>query len=1113
VTEAYQPGIPNVPVHLYAVVRDASGDPVKNADGSLQRGPELNDAYTSETWQAGRGCTARMWNGQPLTTQQALPDPGAAANELCLEAPMMGTQFAPSDTTAGSFGQTVNGNYAFSDSKLNLYPPGDPRNPGPDHGLALYAPLPDGQTQPLAPDDYIVSAEIPRTADGKPMYQVTKEEDVNVFDGDGFLPQENFPPSPAQAADQPGPADTTPAPAVNPSGGPGITSGCAGADHTVHVTDAGFLAGGGSPYEGQQKPLCDSKLVEVRAGQTAAPNFTLFTPVPLPTHFWGLTINDLGISHDPRSASYGEAEPLPNVPVGLYDYAGRLVDTVDTDFNGFYEAIEPSTGTFNCPVPAGPCPGMYRFVGNDPGQPGHLNANYNQRYRTIATNFQAWPGLFTVTDTAPTQVAMTALAPGSTQVGAVDCTPPAATPQLFSVSKPYLRSSETSRSITIRGTAFGTAKGTVRMATATGGSVPATVTSWSGTEIHVTLGTPSSPSTGTLSVTTAAGKSTINGLAFQFAGTSAIGSSGNPRIRQVNPPASAVSPGEKTYTSVQAALEDAASAARGSEYDVVVVWPNAPGTDNPSGAYFENVVLHSAVRLQGVGPGGTYADGSHVPGSVLDGRNFAIDNPSGIAWMSLVASIPYAGPTEVPDGAVVTVLARRGQFDNRGAPAVNGFTITGGNQSDFPGNVNEITGGIKTPYGADGAVVTQGGGVYLHAEARDAKVTDNVIAGNSGSYGGAIRVGTPYATTNNMAVTIARNQIRDNGGTNLAGAVALFSGSNNYSVDHNAVCGNFSAEYGGGISHFGLSPGGAITANAVYLNESYDEGGGIMVAGELPADPAKASPGSGAVTIDGNTVQANLASDDGGGIRFLQAGNFPISVTNNVVAGNISAHEGGGLALDDATDVRLVDNTVMDNITTATAVTSDGKPAPAGLSTAANSDQLQATLPSGSAAFSNPKMFGNIFWDNRAGSWNGVSVTGIGAAGAPAGEAIRYWDLGSLDAGVVLTPTNSVLQTTTGTALSSTNKVGSNPNVVSPFLTSVSIDPSRTYPAFRQAVIVIQHTAGAALGDYHLTAAGPALNAGATSRTFGTTTVKAPALDIDGDVRSTKTPDIGADER
>ena len=59
VTEPYQPGVPNVKVHLYAVVRDDNGDPVREADGSLKRGPELNDAYTSETWEPGRGCTAR----------------------------------------------------------------------------------------------------------------------------------------------------------------------------------------------------------------------------------------------------------------------------------------------------------------------------------------------------------------------------------------------------------------------------------------------------------------------------------------------------------------------------------------------------------------------------------------------------------------------------------------------------------------------------------------------------------------------------------------------------------------------------------------------------------------------------------------------------------------------------------------------------------------------------------------------------------------------------------------------------------------------------------------------------------------------------------------------
>src|SRR5689334_24048195 len=52
---------------------------------------------------------------------------------------------------------------------------------------------------------------------------------------------------------------------------------------------------------------------------------------------------------------------------------------------------------------------------------GALNPDYNPRFRTIATNFQAWPGLYTVTDTAPTQVAATVLAPGSTTVNPTMC--------------------------------------------------------------------------------------------------------------------------------------------------------------------------------------------------------------------------------------------------------------------------------------------------------------------------------------------------------------------------------------------------------------------------------------------------------------------------------------------------------------------------------------------------------------------------------------------------------------------------------------------------------------------------------------------------------------------
>jgi hypothetical protein len=1114
-TETYQPGVPDVKVHLYALTRDANGDPTSDANG-LVKGPELNDAYTSETWDAGRGCTARMWTGAPLTDQQTLPEFGTTADQRCMEAPMMGVQFAPSENDPKNFGQTVNGNYAFTDSKRNLYAPGDPQNPGDpngpagNHDLPLYAPLPNGQTQKLLPDDYLVSVESPdNPVGGGKMYQVTKEEDVNVFNGDGYLPQENFPPTPDQAADQPGPYPVK-VPGTNPSGGTGITSECAGANHTVHVTNPAFLAAGGSPYEGQAKPLCDAKVVTVRAGQTVAPNFNLFTDVPLPTHFWGLTINDLGISHDKRSVEYGEAEGLPNVPMGIYDYAGRLVDTVDTDVNGFYEAIEPSTSTYNCPVPAGPCPNMYRFVGNDPGQPGHLNKNYNQRYRTIATNFQAWPGLFTVTDTAPTQVAMTALAPGSTQVGPVQCDLAGGVPQLYSVSKPYLRASENNRQITIKGTGFGYSPGAVKV-TGPQGAVGTSITSWTDREIHVSLGTPSAPTAATLSITTAAGQQTVNGLSFQFLRQGA-GTPSDPKLLQVNPPASAVSPGEKTYTTVQAALDAAAASNSGRDTVVVAVWPNKATADNPFGAYLEDVVIHSSVRLQGVGPGGQY--GSRlVPGSILDGRDFAIDNDSGAAWMALVGSLQYAGPTAVPDGAVVTVLGRDNQFNAGNAPTVNGFRITGGNQSDFPGNINEVTGGIKTPYGADGAVVTQGGGVYLHAQTSYTQVTDNVIAGNSGSYGGAIRVGTPYTNTHNENVKISRNQIRDNGGTNLAGGIGIFNGSKAYSVDHNSICGNFSAEYGGAISHFGLSPNGRITNNRVYLNQSYDEAGGIMIAGELPPDPNLLSPGSGPVTIDANVVQANLSNDDGGGIRLLQVNNFPITITNNIIAGNISTHEGGGLALDDATDVRIVGNTVMDNITTATATTSNGQPAPAGLSVAENSVQLQVTLPANAPNFSKPTLFDNIFWNNRAGSWNGLYISGIGAKDAPAGDPVNYWDMGSFDGVGPLAPTNSVLQTTTGTALSPTNKVGVDPKVVRQFLTSVTVDPSRSYPAFRQAVIVIQQVSGTQMGDYHLRGTGPAIDNGTGSVTVNGVTVNAPGLDIDGDGRSPSRPDIGADEK
>ena len=356
--------------------------------------------------------------------------------------------------------------------------------------------------------------------------------------------------------------------------------------------------------------------------------------------------------------------------------------------------------------------------------------------------------------------------------------------------------------------------------------------------------------------------------------------------------------------------------------------------------------------------------------------------------------------------------------------AIDGLQVTGGSQSDFPGNVNVLTGGVTTPYGATGALVTQGGGIYLHNNNRSVRITDNVIVGNSGSYGGGIRVGTPYTGDNrNYDALIADNQVLNNGGTNLAGGIGLFTGSDGYKVRHNAICGNFSAEYGGAMTAFGYmsnaggSNGGTIAGNTIWFNSSYDEGGAVMLAGELPATPTGLSPGTGAATIDANVIDANLASDDGGGIRLLQVSGShvtkadpqTIAITNNTITNNVSAHEGGGIALDDAPFVTIVDNTVAGNMTTATAVTSDGLPAPAGLATGPNSDPLMARLSSsgsltafslvrtvnGQSTFSKPVLLDNVFNDNRAGTYVGGYVYGIGGT-LPDGSdnSVDPWDMG-----------------------------------------------------------------------------------------------------------------------
>jgi hypothetical protein len=520
--------------------------------------------------------------------------------------------------------------------------------------------------------------------------------------------------------------------------------------------------------------------------------------------------------------------------------------------------------------------------------------------------------------------------------------------------------------------------------------------------------------------------------------------------------------------------------------------------------------MHSPVKLQGVGPGGVYPNGTPVEGSILDGVAFAGDTNLSLGWGELVLGLTRAGNQDLSGGQVIYVLAEsETQFGVDFKASIDGFDIRGGNQQDIPGNLNAIFGGFPGPIAGPNLEI-QGGAIFANSYANYLQITNNLVENNGGTYG-AIRIGTPNVSTdlnNNHNVRIANNRIFANGGTNLAGAIGLFGGSDSYEVAGNDICGNFSAEYGGGISHFGLSPSGSIHDNRIYFNHSYDEGAGIIVAGELATVPGAlysqpgGPQGSGAVTIYNNLIQANMAEDDGGGLRFLMVGNFPMNTYNNMIVNNVSMHEGGGVAIDDAPNVRFYNNTVMNNKTTATAITSDGSPAPAGLSTGTNSTQLQLTLPAGSPNYSNPLLFNDIFANNWAGTRGINTVTGI-----TPGDA-NPWDLGVVGGGT-LSPTNSI--------------INSDPTVVETLDIPLSFTSWRTNVNFVGAIMVTADLPPNLLGDYHLQVGSVAIDAGAPTKSVPTyqrppNNLAAPIFDFDNQARPygqgspSTLYDIGADE-
>ena len=964
--ENNEPGIPGVTVRLYrASPADRRAILDVNKDGVINANDAVAEAQT-DSWD----------DNLPTGCAGSNQLPTLVANDACFDGLRNYNQVRPA---------LFDGGYAFVDYEPNGVGTG-------------------GLTQ-LVPGNYIVEVVPPAG------YEVQKEEDKNVDFGEYYdVAMQALPPECAGSRPYPVPAELTLFPGV------GIP---AEYRDKPPVDGPAYPAG----YAGKKRPLCDRVAVTLSAQHNAPANFYLFTKAPVAAHITGMILDDLANEFSPFSPAFGEKYGPPYMPVSLRDQSGREFSRVYSDRYGMYNALVPSTFSYNVPIPSGVSPNMVQACLNspympDPANPGQfkLDPHFNKSYTQFCYTFQYLPGKTTYLDTPVLPIAAFA----GPQQFPLDCEAPSTTPEIRSVSNaagqgPWVAAVGDAITITSLGQTdvlnplynqdnpsainpatnlpepklikrdfgFGAVAGQVLFVTNAGTLletvVPVDVPQASWTDSQITVAVPSL-GVGVNSATVlvrragATGRTTPRGVTVHLGGAA-------PRV---------VLAGQKIQDAV-----DAASAG-----DLITVGP---------GGYEEAVILHKRVRLQGFGAGGTLINAVKQASATQDWRNkvcgLVFAGAGGAQYLlpgqempanevacrtgDTVDNAPLLFGTD--EGAGVFVMIRSGDSD---APRlqIDGFTISG---------------------------AELGGGIMVNGHAGRIEISNNRITGNQGVEGGGVRIGHAtlveefannqlrYVSSRTPNLTIHHNEIVQNGNTAGAaggggGGISLFTGADGYRVTSNFVCGNHSTGDGGGIAHIGLSVatdlgGPTIQNNLILFNQSFNQGsnpngGGLAITGlqSLVANNGL-SAGTGTVLVNANTFQGNMAgAGDGGGIALngvngsdaTTADRYRIDVVNNVIDNNVAGVAGGGIALQDAVDVRIVNNTITRNDSVATgsrafsANVNQSDPQPgAGIASRTHSAALVGVvggltvngLPQ--QGFSNPVVQNSIVQNNRMFHW------------------------------------------------------------------------------------------------------------------------------------------------
>lgn len=855
-----------------------------------------------------------------------------------------------------------------------------------------------------------------------PGYEHIKEEDRNVDFGDQVIPQLLPPECVGELRDVPMYMSMQ----TDSAGNCMVSGGC---------DDAPF-AGDQLPNTGDERPLCDRKTIKLAQGQNAALDFHLMTETPKAARVVGFILDDFANEFDPTSPNFGEKWAPPWMPVSFRDFNGVEIGKTHADEFGLYNALLPSTFTANAPIPSGMGPNMLTacmnsanpipnpdFDGTDLDIQEFIpDPFHNSQYSQFCYTFQYMPGSTTYLDTPVIPIAAFA---GGGQFP-VDCEYDTGTPRIASVTRrnstwgPFVMpnqqlnirsvglvsvpnpgwdgTSGTDKTI-VRDYGFGFRgpDSLVELVDENGDRTPLTIVGnngWNPRRIRARVSGGAAPGFYQLVVTTDAEKVSPVGLTVTVGsnppgpGSDANPVNGNVPIRVPD-----------DYTTIQAAIDAAVPG------DLILVAP---------GIYDELVIMYKPVQLQGWGAGSVTINGIKTPSEKLqawrDKMTVLLGTPTGGVFPDGFSGtnydllpgqeIGFSAQDNEPnafttgEGPVIMVVAHRddnkpNSFTQAFAPRIDGFTLTG----------------------ADDA-----GGVFANGYADWLQISNNRIVSNAGWHGGGIRIGHAdllneignndivVSDGQNDNIKIHHNQIAQNGSIGGAGGagggVALFTGADNYEVSDNLVCGNFANSDGAGIGHRGLSHNGLIEDNSIIFNQSFNQGtsasgAGIYIAGAAPLVPAVLTNGSGSVEIIGNLIQGNQAgAGDGGGIRtaFVNGQDvvdspadetawYSIDVFNNVIVNNVAGLAGGGMSLQDTANIRITNNTIANNDSTATAGEAFdpgspnlSNPQPAGLVLRAHSAALNTALAAASGvpdwatrAYSQPHLFdNNILWHNRS---------------------------------------------------------------------------------------------------------------------------------------------------